>query len=59
MLIMGAVMRPQEKNWRKTATTAWQMEGFLMLQAVILQSVLADCVLLLNSIVLKSFLACC
>ena len=22
MWIMGAVMRPQEKNWRKTATTA-------------------------------------
>ena len=33
--IMGAVMRPQEKNWRKTATTAWQTEAFLMLQAAI------------------------
>ena len=27
MVIIGAVMRPQEKNWRKTATTAWQTEA--------------------------------
>ena len=38
ILIMGAVMRPQAKNWRNTATTACQTEAFLNLHPDILTS---------------------
>ena len=38
IVIMGAVMRPQEKNWRRTATTACQVEGRLKLHRVMLTS---------------------
>ena len=38
IVIIGAVMRPQEKNWRRTATTACQVEGRLKLHRVMLTS---------------------
>ena len=36
IFIIGAVMRPQAKNWRKTATTGCHTDGFLHLQDIIL-----------------------
>ena len=43
MLIMGAVIRPQEKNWRNTATTAWQTEAVWGLQRAIIWSTVSTC----------------
>jgi len=41
ILIMGAVMRPQAKNWRNTATTACQTEAVLNLHPDIFHYVVA------------------
>lgn len=59
MVIIGAVMRPQEKNWRNTATTACQVEGCLKLHRVIvtgsgnfswIQITISQCILILGNI---------